>query len=103
MNRDDNVSAKLSDWYTICNLGALVGPLTSVPYVGLFIDDSGSMHVSTVQASLTEFERKVGIAGLTIRRVVNGNEDWITPFMTVLAHETFLSYDGNDIRIDVHW
>lgn len=54
-------------------------------FVGVFVDESGSMTRSTVAASLAKFEADLADAGLTISPVFNGRENWITPFTTTLA------------------
>jgi hypothetical protein len=51
----------------------------------LFVDDSGSMRVSTVQASLTMFEAELAARNLNITRVFDGSERWIDPFLTQLV------------------
>jgi hypothetical protein len=43
------------------------------------------MDNSTVQASINEFEKVIAAAGLRVSLVENGDEDWITPFLTTLA------------------
>lgn len=85
VNRDDVSRYPASDWYTICNLAAIAGPFTSIKFVGVFIDDSGSMTTSTVAQSKYLFETRVAAAGLSIQTVVNIQEDWITPFLTTLT------------------
>ena len=79
-NSNINVS---SDWFSICGFDQLTPE--NVPFIGLFVDNSGSMRISTVQTSLTRFENSAAAAGLTIRRVVNGVERWIDPFLTELV------------------
>ena len=57
----------------------------NVPFVGLFVDNSGSLTVPQVQASLTLFSQSAANAGLTIKNVTNPNENWILPFLTTLG------------------
>lgn len=74
-----------SDWWDL--IGADVLP--SGAKIGLCIDNSGSMTVTTVQASLDLFEQKAAAAGVTITPGVNANntdydcsgmnvEEWIS-------------------------
>mmetsp|Transcript_8635 Transcript_8635/g.12527 ORF Transcript_8635/g.12527 Transcript_8635/m.12527 type:complete len:1446 (+) Transcript_8635:58-4395(+) len=82
--RDDgNADGSFSDWFTICALDTLTSE--NVQFVGLFVDDSGSMTIGTVQNSLAKFENDTAAAGLTIERVVNGVERWVDPFLTTLV------------------
>ena len=81
----DNGSAQLaSDWYTMCGLDIYAGTNT-VKWVGLFIDNSGSMTEPEVRASRDLLVNKLNAIGVQIKTVVNGNENWITPFTTTLA------------------
>lgn len=81
VNRDNGVAANASDWYTICGLDNL--PEGSK--IALFIDNSGSMTTATIQASYNLLLSKLAAKNITIITVENGNEDWITPFLTDLS------------------
>ena len=81
VNRDDGNSANSSDWYTICGLDNI----PDGSKVAIFIDTSGSMTMSTIQASYDLLLSKLNARGITIISVTNQNEDWITPFLTDLA------------------
>lgn len=87
VNRDSGNVTAASDWFTICKLDSIAGPYTSIKYVGLFVDQSGSMTTATVNASLELFRQKVADEGLTIKTVASTmmKENWITPFMTTLV------------------
>lgn len=52
--------------------------------IALFVDNSGSMTTSTVQASYDLFIQKINVKNMDIIVVTNGNEDWISPFNTTL-------------------
>ena len=76
-----------SDWWDL--IGADVLP--SGAKIGLCIDNSGSMDVTTVQASLDLFEQKAAAAGVTITPGASANnttyycsgmnfEEWISGF-----------------------
>ena len=83
MNRDGGDAALASDWFLECDIGT-VDPAT-VDFVGLFIDESGSMTGATVAASLADFEADMAAAGLTITRVNDPSENWINACDTTLA------------------
>lgn len=76
VNRDSGVVQNTSDWYTLCNLDQ--APDDSK--VSIFIDQSGSMTMGTIQASYDLLVEKLEQRGITFITVTNGNEDWITPF-----------------------
>ena len=69
VNRDNGSPAAASDWFTICGLGTY--PANTL--VSLFIDTSGSMTLSTVQASYDKFlqdceNNSIVIAGNSFNR-----------------------------------
>ncbi|MFZ9315644.1 MAG: hypothetical protein ACO236_00005, partial [Candidatus Nanopelagicaceae bacterium] len=77
ITRDNGDPNKITDWFEVCKLGnQLPGTL-----VGLFVDRSGSMTQTTIQASYDYFYQRCTAAGLRVTEVQNGNEDWITPFI----------------------
>ena len=80
VNRDDGVVADLTDWFKICDIDSL----PSGSSIALFIDDSGSMRLSNVQASYDLLLQKCNEKGITITTVTNSDEDWITPFLVDL-------------------
>ena len=80
VNRDQGNSANTSDWYDICS----IDNLPSGSSIALFIDVSGSMTMSTIQASYDLLVQKLNAKGITITSVTNPNEDWITPFLVDL-------------------
>ena len=80
VNRDNGNAANVSDWYTICNLDKV--PDNSK--VALFIDTSGSMTMSTIQASYDLLVSKLNARGITFITVQNSQEDWISDFDVAL-------------------
>ena len=80
VNRDDSNPGNESDWFAICDIDTL--PEGSS--IALFIDTSGSMTMSTIQASYNKFVAKLNEKNITITTVTNSNEDWITPFLVNL-------------------
>ena len=81
VTRDGGDTSLASDWYTICNIDSI----PDGSKVAMFIDTSGSMTMSTIQASYDLLLSKLNARGITIISVTNQNEDWITPFLTDLA------------------
>ena len=80
VNRDSGVVANATDWYKICK----IDDLPEGSSIALFIDNSGSMRTSTVQASYDAFVAKLNEKNITITTVTNNDEDWITPFLVDL-------------------
>ena len=81
--RDNGVASNAMDWVDLCGLDIYTS--ANVPFVGLFIDDSGSMREFQVAASRDLFNKTLAANGITIQKVVNGNENWILPFLTTLT------------------
>ena len=76
VNRDGGNSAQRSSWFNICDLGN--EPSGSV--ISVFIDTSGSMTLSTVQASYDQFQVDCASAGIDIVfDTQSGGERWIIP------------------------
>lgn len=84
VNRDNSVVARASDWFGACDFLGNLSP-SSVNYIGLFVDTSGSMNLSTVLASYEKFLADLQAAGFGYRKVFNRYEKWIEPFLTTLA------------------
>jgi hypothetical protein len=80
VNRDNGQVSNTTDWYKICN----IDDIPDGSSIALFIDTSGSMTQSTIQASYNEFLAKLNERNITITSVTNSNEDWITPFLVDL-------------------
>ena len=76
VNRDEGVALSASDWYTLCDLERI----PDGSKVAIFIDESGSMTMSTIAASYQLLSDKLTERGITFITVTNSNEDWITPF-----------------------
>jgi len=80
VNRDSGNAANATDWYKICK----IDDLPEGSSIALFIDNSGSMRTSTVQASYDAFIAKLNEKNITVTTVTNNSEDWITPFLVDL-------------------
>ena len=84
VNRDEGWTSNRSDWWDL--IGADVLP--SGAKIALCVDNSGSMRISTVQASVDYFVEQATAAGVTIFAPSGGtttyncsgmsSEDWIT-------------------------
>jgi len=85
VNRDNRNPSLASNWTSICNLDF---SHEDVQFIGLFIDNSGSMVTGTVGASLANFEADMDEKGIEIRRVYDRTERWIDPFLTNLVPES---------------
>jgi hypothetical protein len=73
VSRDNGNSGAASDWFDMCNLSQAL-PDTSI---SLVIDDSGSMSIAQVQASLDLFLSKCSSAGLVVYQLTMSGENWI--------------------------
>lgn len=85
VNRDEGNTALASNWLDECGFTNLA--TNGVDYVGLFVDESGSMDRYTVRASLTKLFRDLEAIDVTYCTVANDEEDWITPFNIQLGDE----------------
>lgn len=83
VNRDNGDRALASNWLQACNYTDLA--LTGIDFIGLFLDESGSITRETVQASLDKFFADLNATRLTYCAVYDALEDWITPFNTLLG------------------
>ena len=80
VNRDEGDPALASNWLTACNYTNLA--TSGIDFVGLFVDESGSMTRDTVRASLNKLFVDVSAAGVTYCLVYDeSSENWITPFI----------------------
>lgn len=80
INRDGGNSANASDIYSICNLDSLADGSK----VALFVDNSGSMTTSTIQAAYDSLIAQLQARNMDIIVVTNTSEDWISSFDTTL-------------------
>ena len=80
VNRDGGLVSNASDWYTICGLDSL----PDGSKIAIFIDTSGSMTMSTIQASYDQLIAKLQARSMDVITVQNSQEDWITPFDQIL-------------------
>jgi len=83
VTRDNGAVAKADDWAELCGLQNYTK--ANVKFVGLFIDDSGSLKEKQVAASRDMFYKNMQSRGIEVRKVVNTHENWMKPFMTTLV------------------
>jgi hypothetical protein len=84
VNRDAANTANPSDWFQICGLSTELE--MGITRVGLYIDNSGSMYTSTVQASYDLFLQKTNAAGFFIvEGTENADEDMIGPCLSTTS------------------
>eukprot|EP00980_Cylindrotheca_fusiformis_P004435 scaffold948_cov106-Cylindrotheca_fusiformis.AAC.7 len=79
--RDTEMGLPPSDWYELSGMPQY----SNAKYVGLFIDNSGSLEEWQVQGSIDLFLNKTAEMGLEVRRVVNPDENPFLPFLTTLV------------------
>lgn len=72
-------TATPSDWVTLTG----VNLLSAGAKVGLFVDNSGSMVTSTVQASYDAFQAYCTTHSIDIITVTDPAEDWLQPFIVM--------------------
>lgn len=77
--RDNGNTNNKSDWYAICNLDQL--PAGS--QIGIFIDTSGSMNLSTVRASYDYLLQRIATRNITQITSQDGSENWPYPFISM--------------------
>ena len=78
--RDNGSQASATDWYAMCELDSLKAQgATKVAY---FVDDSGSMSVASVQASIDLLHQRLAAEGIElVMGTSNTNENWVSPFL----------------------
>jgi len=79
VNRDNNNASNASDWFTLAG----INQYGAGSEITLWVDVSGSMTLSTVQASYDKFLADCAAANInvTITTDANTNEDYVYPFI----------------------
>ena len=80
INRDQGNAANATDIYALCNLDQLADGSK----VALFVDNSGSMTTSTIQAAYDSLIAQLNARNMSVIVVTNTAEDWISDFDTTL-------------------
>jgi hypothetical protein len=95
VNRDLGNVNNRSDWFSICQLQNL--PRGSV--ISLAVDTSGSMNLSTIQASYNFFKQRCEEADLfIIADEIFPDEQWAKPHNKSLPPNAFISANPNPIQ-----
>lgn len=87
VNRDGGNAGNASDWFAICNVESHYNDpsFSGDRELFLFVDNSGSMRTSTVQASIELFLSNCANATggpIEVYAVVNTRENYVDPFIT---------------------
>ena len=99
VNRDEGNTANTSDWFDLAGLSSL----STGSLVTLWVDSSGSMTPSNVQASLDLFLTNCSNAGLNVNQSPNPNayfEEYIEPFIEELVGDPPPANKGS---VDYRW
>ena len=78
VNRDEGDPALASDWLAACNYTDL--SISDIDFVGLYVDETGSMTRDTVRASLNKFYADLTAASKTYCSYFSEAGDWIESF-----------------------
>ena len=81
VNRDDGIISLRSDWFELAGFQNL----PSGSLISLWIDTSGSMTMSSVQASYNLFIERCNSAGITVETTTGYGENYIGAFITELS------------------
>lgn len=81
ITRDDGNVNLATDIFGLCGLNIL----EPGDNVFLFVDDSGSMRVTNVRATLDLLQTNCAAAGLLISSVFNGQENYVIPFINFVG------------------
>ena len=82
-DRSGQNCAAAQDWLSLCGYDNIQA--STVEFLGLFVDNSGSMTQVEVQPSIDLLTSNLNNKGISISEVVNTNENWIAPFLTSLV------------------
>ena len=99
VNRDNGNSSSTSDWFTLTELDQA----PSGTQVSLLLDDSGSMKISTVRASLALFKEKCSDAGIIVNQLtMSPIEHWIAQHDRYLPNANTDNENAGDVY-GVNW
>lgn len=89
---DKGYTGPQSDWFQLCKLDELFDSATDIPFVGLFVDKSSSMYLSSVMTSYGNFKTSVKGENSVPACVVSSYENWIEPFMEDLTKDAAINF-----------
>jgi len=99
VNRDSGNTSNTSDWFTLTELDQA----PSGTQVSLLLDDSGSMRISTVRASLALFKEKCSDAGIIVNQLtMSPIEHWIAQHDRYLPNANTDNENAGDVY-GVNW
>ena len=99
VNRDNGNTSNTSDWFTLTELDQA----PSGTQVSLLLDDSGSMKISTVAASLALFKEKCSNAGIIVNQLtMSPIEHWIAQHDRYLPNANTDNENAGDVY-GVNW
>jgi len=97
VNRDSGMTSMRSDWYELAGFESLAN---SGALISLWIDTSGSMDMSSVQASYNLFIEKCNSAGISVETTTGYGENYIGAFVNELTGYTPPVNKGS---VDYRW
>ena len=97
VNRDSGMTSMRSDWYELAGFESLAN---SGALISLWIDTSGSMDMSSVQASYNLFIERCNSAGISVETTTGFGENYIGAFVNEL---TGLTPPANKGSVDYRW
>lgn len=84
VDRDNGDVSERDNWFQICNLEGL--RQSGVTAVALFVDNSGSLSGTQIQASIDFFMERVEANNMELLDAIyNGDENWIQPHIVDYA------------------
>ena len=97
VNRDSGMTSMRSDWFELAGFESLAN---SGALISLWIDTSGSMDMSSVQASYNLFIEKCNSAGISVETTTGYGENYIGAFVNELTGYTPPVNKGS---VDYRW
>ena len=97
VNRDSGMTSMRSDWFELAGFESLAN---SGAIISLWIDTSGSMDMSSVQASYSLFIERCNSAGISVETTTGFGENYIGAFVDEL---TGLTPPANKGSVDYRW
>ena len=97
VNRDSGMTSMRSDWFELAGFESLSN---SGAIISLWIDTSGSMDMSSVQASYNLFIERCNSAGISVETTTGYGENYIGAFVNEL---TGLTPPANKGSVDYRW
>ena len=97
VNRDNGMTTSRSDWFELAGFESIAN---SGALISLWIDTSGSMDMSSVQASYNLFIERCNSAGISVETTTGYGENYIGAFVNEL---TGLTPPANKGSVDYRW